>query len=583
MASAPSSPPSAKVCTWDSDLHPALNLWTTGNVEEVIPGVPTPFIATMWKQIDHDSAAEMVRRYRIQDLLPTAAPSQANWLGIFAGRGALGLAWFGAFLATFQTGDGSGALEMYFSSDKDNLQAGDTADRARAEKTRQRAMRSVWPQTVAGIDRANARISALRRAQQHSDLTALSDKDLWRQFVKLLALNSHRLASHVIISSTAGEMAAETGKLLAAQLGDRFEESMVVGLTTGLGDIESARPGFELWKIGRFVASRPALARQLRGMSAARALAALSNPPDEDWAAFARRFKAFVKEYGFRGQGEADPSVPTWDEDQTFVISVIKTNSTASDDNDPFLRARQGERTRTKLEARISRQLSPAARKEFIHLAAQAQLYARTRERSKACWVRANRLLRPVLLEMADRCARSRGIASSADFFYLTMPEVSAILAEKGERDYSSAVKSRRKEHARMETLVPPEVFEAPPTVAEISAPGPSGDLLTGNGVSTGIATGRARVIRSAAAAEETELEPGEVLVAPFTDAAWTPLFIPAAAVVVETGGMLSHAATVAREYGIPAVVAVRGATTLIKNGALLTVDGAAGTVQIGR
>jgi pyruvate,water dikinase len=88
-------------------------------------------------------------------------------------------------------------------------------------------------------------------------------------------------------------------------------------------------------------------------------------------------------------------------------------------------------------------------------------------------------------------------------------------------------------------------------------------------------------VVRSAAAAEEAELQPGEVLVAPFTDAAWTPLFVPAAAVVVETGGVLSHAATVAREYGIPAVVAVKGATDLIPEGAVVTVDGSAGTVTI--
>ncbi|HLZ68641.1 MAG TPA: PEP-utilizing enzyme, partial [Dehalococcoidia bacterium] len=69
--------------------------------------------------------------------------------------------------------------------------------------------------------------------------------------------------------------------------------------------------------------------------------------------------------------------------------------------------------------------------------------------------------------------------------------------------------------------------------------------------------------------------------VAPFTDAPWTPLFVPAAAVVVETGGLLSHAATVAREFGIPAVVAVKGATRLIKTGQLVTVDGSTGQVTV--
>ena len=77
------------------------------------------------------------------------------------------------------------------------------------------------------------------------------------------------------------------------------------------------------------------------------------------------------------------------------------------------------------------------------------------------------------------------------------------------------------------------------------------------------------------------DLAPGDILIAPVTDAAWTPLFIPAAGVVVETGGVLSHAATVAREFGIPAVAQIRGVTSLIPNGATVTLDGAAGTVTV--
>ncbi|MCB0983720.1 MAG: hypothetical protein KDB06_03625, partial [Ilumatobacter sp.] len=104
---------------------------------------------------------------------------------------------------------------------------------------------------------------------------------------------------------------------------------------------------------------------------------------------------------------------------------------------------------------------------------------------------------------------------------------------------------------------------------------------LAGLGVSAGSATGRARIIMNTEAAFARDIEPGDVLVAPFTDTPWTPLFIPAAAVVVETGGMLSHAATVAREFGIPCVVLVHDATRIIREGDLLRVDGAAGTVTV--
>lgn len=167
-----------------------------------------------------------------------------------------------------------------------------------------------------------------------------------------------------------------------------------------------------------------------------------------------------------------------------------------------------------------------------------------------------------------------------ADFFYLTWAEVEQFVGG-GRTPAQERVAARRTEAAELELVLPPAIFEAPPVVTRIEPEATGAKELNGLGVSAGIATGRARVVRSAAAAAETELEADEVLIAPFTDAAWTPLFIPASAVVVETGGLLSHAAIVAREFGIPAVVAVRGATSLIRDGQVVTVDGGAGTVRL--
>ena len=126
-----------------------------------------------------------------------------------------------------------------------------------------------------------------------------------------------------------------------------------------------------------------------------------------------------------------------------------------------------------------------------------------------------------------------------------------------------------------------PLVFTLPVDATPIAKPAEGATRFTGLAVSPGVATGRARIILSASAEAETSIGEGEVLVAPFTDAAWTPLFWPAAAVVVERGGMLSHASTVAREFGIPAVVGVINATQLIAEGAIVTVDGNLGTVSV--
>jgi pyruvate,water dikinase len=103
--------------------------------------------------------------------------------------------------------------------------------------------------------------------------------------------------------------------------------------------------------------------------------------------------------------------------------------------------------------------------------------------------------------------------------------------------------------------------------------------VLTGIPGCPGKATGRARVIRDPS--DPTALQPGDVLIAPITDPAWTPLFVPASAVVVDVGAQISHAVIVSRELGIPCVVSVIGATGKIADGAMVTVDGAAGTVTV--
>ena len=142
-------------------------------------------------------------------------------------------------------------------------------------------------------------------------------------------------------------------------------------------------------------------------------------------------------------------------------------------------------------------------------------------------------------------------------------------------------VAARQTEFAEAQEHALPDNWEGEPLTERRSAPDVSPSVLAGLGVSVGAGpvTGRVRIVLDAIATSEHEIEPGEILVAPFTDAPWTPMFVPAGAVVVETGGVLSHAATVAREFGIPCVLMVKDATRLLCDGELVAVDGAAGTV----
>jgi pyruvate,water dikinase len=162
--------------------------------------------------------------------------------------------------------------------------------------------------------------------------------------------------------------------------------------------------------------------------------------------------------------------------------------------------------------------------------------------------------------------------------------EVDAFLADP--EPWVDTIREREAQYEALFDLEPPFVFagEVPPlrTWAErdtAARPVPTGTTLEGIPGCPGEATGRARVVLDPA--DPGALEPGDILVAPITDPAWTPLFVPAAAVVVDVGAQLSHAVIVSRELGIPCVVSVTGGTRLIPDGAQIKVDGTAGTVTI--
>lgn len=162
---------------------------------------------------------------------------------------------------------------------------------------------------------------------------------------------------------------------------------------------------------------------------------------------------------------------------------------------------------------------------------------------------------------------------------FLTLPELRAVV-DRGD-DLRETAAERQSQYAReLRRRTVPIALLSDGTDVETLLPAgtPDGHTLTGARAAAGRVSGRARVIRDPAAAR---VEPGEILVAPTTDPGWTPLFLTAGGLVTETGAVMAHGPTVAREYGIPAVICVPGATERIRTGQAITIDGAAGTVTL--
>jgi phosphohistidine swiveling domain-containing protein len=193
---------------------------------------------------------------------------------------------------------------------------------------------------------------------------------------------------------------------------------------------------------------------------------------------------------------------------------------------------------------------------------------------------------RRALFELAARAQARGGPAERRDCWLLTCDEFPAFLEDPA--TFADVIADRTAQRDDLQARVPPFVFTAPipdPSTwprrdaAEETATAGVGDELAGIGVSPGIRRGTARVILDPS--DPGALRPGDVMVAPITDPAWTPLFLAAEAVVVDVGAQQSHAAIVARELGIPAVVSVARATSRLVDGDLIEVDGDRGVVRV--
>lgn len=285
----------------------------------------------------------------------------------------------------------------------------------------------------------------------------------------------------------------------------------------------------------------------------------------------------FLELYGFRSVGEIDLGVARWSEDPTHLLGAISNYLQLADDalapDEQFERgAREAEVMAVTLLGRVR-----GPRRVLLRFfLGRARALMGSRELPKFTLIR--RLftpLRELLRPVGEELAAAGRLESPDDVYFLTLAEARAAIAGA---DMRATVSAHRATFVREGTRRRiPRVLLSDGTDAEVALVEVIEGALRGSPASPGAVTGKARVIHSARGAR---LEPGEILIAPSTDPGWTPLFLTAGGLVMEMGGMMSHGAVVAREYGIPAVVGVANATERIATGDMITVDGSSGVVS---
>jgi pyruvate,water dikinase len=292
---------------------------------------------------------------------------------------------------------------------------------------------------------------------------------------------------------------------------------------------------------------------------------------------------AWLDRYGMRGAGEIDITRPRWSERPTMLVPLILGNVRNFDPGAGARRFEQGRQEAWKKEEELLERLralphgeqKAEATKRMID---RVRTFAGYREHPKYVMVNRYFVYKQALLEEAERLVQAGVLREEEDIFYLRFEEFHDVVRTHVVDD--QLIRERREAFRSYETLTPPRVLTSDGESLNGSYRRddlPAGALV-GLAVSAGTVEGRARVILDMAKAD---LEAGDILVTAFTDPSWTPLFVSIQGLVTEVGGLMTHGAVIAREYGLPAVVGVGHATRLIRDGQRIRVHGTDGYVEI--
>lgn len=374
----------------------------------------------------------------------------------------------------------------------------------------------------------------------------------------------------------------QAGQWLRDRLGEWLGEPEAADtLTLSLPGNVTARMGLDLLDVADVIRPHPEVVAHLERAGDADllpGLSALDGGPEARAA-----LEHWLERYGMRCAGEIDVTRPRWRENPTALVPLLLDHVRHARPGEARRRFEDGlRRAREKRDDVLARlRESPdgeARAAETARMIDRVRAFGGYREYPKYQIVSRYFVYRRALWEEAGRLVRAGVLADPDDIAYLTFEELEET-ARTGHAD-PDLLRRRKDEHRVFEQLAPPRVLTSDGQALHGTYRRddvPEG-ALAGVPVSAGTVEGRARVVHDMTGAE---LEPGDILVTRFTDPSWTPLFVAAGGLVTEVGGQMTHGAVIAREYGLPAVVGVTGATERIPDGVRVRVHGAEGWVEI--
>ncbi len=292
---------------------------------------------------------------------------------------------------------------------------------------------------------------------------------------------------------------------------------------------------------------------------------------------------AYLNKYGMRCAGEIDITRTRWSENPTTLVPMILSHIKNFEPGASNRKFEQGRQEALKKEQELLDRLKQLPdgeqkAKETKRMIDLVRNFAGYREYPKYGMVSRYFVYKQALLREAEQLVQANVIHEKEDIYYLTFEELREVVSTN-KLDYQ-LISKRKDEYKSYEKLTPPRVITSDGEIiaGKYKRENLPSEAIVGLAVSYGVIEGRARVILNM---EDADLEDGDILVTSFTDPSWAPLFVSIKGLVTEVGGLMTHGAVIAREYGLPAVVGVENATKLIKDGQRIRVNGTEGYVEI--
>lgn len=388
-------------------------------------------------------------------------------------------------------------------------------------------------------------------------------------------------------------------RLLARAFPGRDQQALHNSLLKALPNLVSGVPPVKLWELSRMVREDADLRLLVENAPATEVVEHIDSNPQ--FRGFRSEFRTFLEDWGFRCSSELMLTVPSFQEEPHRVIELLR-GYVGIDGESPADRVKRqaAERmaeTRSVLQTLRRRSVVQWFATRMVLRWTQRSIQLRERARLKQALLYSR--LRRVSLALGERLVAADRLARVDDIFFLTAEEVE--LLASGSEMFPDNVKAlvavRRQAHAEVSATAPPDSLELPAgeywdhrsaglQACDTGSPkglrydGGDSGACTGVGACGGTSTARAAILMDVT--ESQKLTPGDILVTRQTDPGWGPIFPLISGLVIERGGMLSHGAIIAREFGIPSVVGVKDATRRIPHGSRITVDGNRGAVYLG-